>query len=85
MDGVNPGSLIFEEEFAPGKFQTQQFGAKGAEVVPIIGTVISQPFKFFKRAIKKTNNKIINNNGMFKESVITGIIIVYNIFFSVLM
>jgi len=58
LDGVNPGSLIFEEEFAPGQFQTQQFGAKGAEVVPIIGTVISQPFKFFKRAgsaaIKKT-------------------------------
>jgi hypothetical protein len=54
LDGVNPGSLMFEEEFAPGKFQTQQFGAKGAEVVPIIGTVISQPFKFFKRAIKKT-------------------------------
>jgi hypothetical protein len=58
LDGVNPGSLMFEEEFAPGKFQTQQFGAKGPEVIPIIGTVISHPFKFFKRAgsaaIKKT-------------------------------
>ena len=52
LDGVNPGSLIIE-----GKFGPEQFGAKGAEVVPILGTVVSNPFNFFKRAVSKAIKK----------------------------
>lgn len=52
LDGVNPGSLIIE-----GKFGPEQFGAEGAEVVPILGTVVSNPFNFFKRAVSKAIKK----------------------------